>query len=262
MIDQFKSTIRELELTYSIVGVLKMSDGNSTLYNQLASLHKAVYDHRERIIILQDCEDVYDYEDLPGQSIINLQKYLSIIDISNFFVLVVSKNSNISKELDQVRLLYSNDQYAIQHCIVDLDSNPVVRQFQDTFCVLPWMHLYAGTDGNVLPCCIADHQFPMGNIRQSTIEEILTSNDYNQLRLNMLTGKRSKQCRQCYQKEDANLSSFRQSHNRQWPQVQLSQVNPNGTLDQVAPVYLDIRLNNICNLKCKTNNNNNHVSNY
>jgi radical SAM protein with 4Fe4S-binding SPASM domain len=251
MIDYFESAICELKQTHSVIGVLKLSESDSALYNQLLSLKKAVYNHNEKIIVLQDCDDVYDYEDLPGRNIVNLQKQLSKIDISNFFVLLMSSNPNISKELEQARKLYSTDQYAIQNRVIEGEAKITVRKFQDTFCVLPWIHLYVGTDGTILPCCVADHQHPMGNINQDTIEKILVSTEYNKLRLNMLSGKRSKQCHRCYQQEDAGLPSLRQGHLKRWPQIQPLQVDPTGIIKKVAPVYLDIRLNNICNLKCR-----------
>jgi sulfatase maturation enzyme AslB (radical SAM superfamily) len=58
----------------------------------------------------------------------------------------------------------------------------------------------------------------------------------------MLAGKRSKECSACYQREDAGLPSSRQEQLERWT------VDTN---KQFNPVYLDIRLNNICNLKCR-----------
>jgi radical SAM protein with 4Fe4S-binding SPASM domain len=195
--------------------------------------------------------DTYDYADLPGQAICTLQKYVAQIDISNFFILVITGNKNISAELEQVQKLYSNDLCTMQsHVVEGVDYVPI-QKIQDTFCVLPWMHLYVGPDGNVLPCCLSDHQYPMGNIKEQCIDSIVKSPAFNQLRKNMLSGLRSKECSRCYTHEDAGLQSSRLSYNSQWKTIKQDNLNKDGSIDKVEPVYLDIRLNNICNLKCR-----------
>jgi radical SAM protein with 4Fe4S-binding SPASM domain len=188
---------------------------------------------------------------LPGRALCALQKHASQIDISNFFILVITGNKNISAELEQVQKLYSTDSCSIQNHVIDGIEYTATHKTQDTFCVLPWMHLYVGTDGNVLPCCVADQQFPMGNIEEQSIDSILKSSAFNQLRKNMLSGSRSKECSRCYAQEDAGLKSSRLSNNSQWKNIKQSSLNEDGLLDQFDPVYLDIRLNNICNLKCR-----------
>ena len=37
-----------------------------------------------------------------------------------------------------------------------------------TFCILPWIHLYANPDGTVLPCCVGDWQQSMGNVQDGS----------------------------------------------------------------------------------------------
>jgi MoaA/NifB/PqqE/SkfB family radical SAM enzyme len=113
------------------------------------------------------------------------------------------------------------------------------------------MHLYVGTDGNVLPCCVADQQHPMGNIEEQSVDSILKLPVFNQLRKNMLSGLRSKECSRCYAQEDAGLQSNRLSHNNQWQNIKQDNLNKDASIDNFNPTYLDIRLNNICNLKCR-----------
>lgn len=245
------STINQLKEKYSIDQPIYLSkfyheNGDRWLYNTLKSLYKSSYDSNERIVFVQDCADVYDYNDCPGKMITQLQKYASKIDISNFFIILISKNKFINKELEEVRQLYSTDDCVIQHLIVeDLDYR-ITELKQDTFCVLPWMHLYVGPDGNVLPCCIADQKFPMGNIEEQSVDSILKSQQFTTLRKNMLSNQRSKECNYCYAKEDAGLTSARIKHNQRW---KISNVS--AEIEKFDPVYLDIRLNNICNLKCR-----------
>jgi len=229
----FDQAIADLEQKFNVVGVVNLYD--SQLYQRLQNLYQTEYNHNDRIIIIQDTADTYDYIDLPGAAILRLQKYLDQIDISKFFIVVVTGNADIKNELLQI----SNEISFIQ---VEPYFNNVVIRYEDTFCPLPWMHLYVGTDGNVLPCCVADHQYPMGNIEEATPLEIGNNKKFIQIRQNMLSGQRSKECSYCYQKEDSGLPSLRQEQIKRWKIDTDSAFNP---------IYLDIRLNNVCNLKCR-----------
>jgi uncharacterized Fe-S cluster-containing radical SAM superfamily protein len=86
----------------------------------------------------------------------------------------------------------------------------------------------------------------MGNIKEQSIDSILKSKKFTVLRNNMLNNRRSKECNYCYIKEDAGLESARKNHNQRWYVS-----NPLSVIEKFNPVYLDIRLNNICNLKCR-----------
>jgi radical SAM protein with 4Fe4S-binding SPASM domain len=253
---QFENAIATQQTLYDTVGTYYLSNfyqpnGDKHLHDFLISVYQPEYKSNCRILVVQDCEDTYDYADLPGRAICALQKYASQIDISNFFILVITGNKNISAELDQVQKLYSTDLCSIQSYIVEEIEYVAKYKTQDTFCVLPWIHLYVGTDGNVLPCCVADHQHPMGNIEEHTVDKIIKSAEFNRLRKNMLTGSRSKECSRCYVQEDAGLPSTRQGNNKIWKNIKREDFAQDGSIDKFDPVYLDIRLNNICNLKCR-----------
>ena len=253
---QFENAVDTQQKLYNTVGTYYLSNfyqpgGDKHLHNFLTSVYQAEYKNNVRILVVQDCVDTYDYTDLPGRAICALQKYASQIDISNFFILVITGNKNISAELEQVRQLYSSDLCSIQSYIVEGIEYIPTHKKQDTFCVLPWMHLYIGTDGNVLPCCQGDHQHPMGNIEEQGIDNIVKSSAFNQLRANMLAGVRSKECSNCYNLEDAGLPSSRRGANKQWQHIKKEDLDKNGVIDKFEPISLDIRLNNICNLKCR-----------
>ena len=249
--------INHIYSNHNIIGTIYISDffksnGNKLVFDQLQALRQDSYNPNDRIVIIYDRPDHYSYADLPGDSLITLQKYLTQLDITNCFVLAVSSIPTIANECYQVQKLYSADDWPIQHQLIEgLTTNIVdCNDKQDTLCALPWMHLYVGPDGNVLPCCVADQTFPMGNINDTSVDSILKSSKFNRLRENMLSGKRSKECNRCYAQEDAGLESLRQEQNARWSHQTLN-FNTDGTLDKFEPVYLDIRLNNICNLKCR-----------
>lgn len=247
--------ITELQHSFDTIGPYFLSDfykdgGKKRLYEWLTSIYQPEYQNNCRVLIVQDCNDVYDYQDLPGLAIRELHKFAKQIDISNFFFLVVTGNTEIKKELTQACALYSGDACLMQYCVINLPYSIKIHK-SDTFCVLPWMHLYIGTDGNVLPCCVSDHQHPMGNINQQSITTIIQSPGFTRMRYNMLNGFQSKECSMCYQQEEVGIKSARQFHNKRWNKVIKDKLDPDGTVASFAPLYLDIRLNNICNLKCR-----------
>jgi sulfatase maturation enzyme AslB (radical SAM superfamily) len=76
-----------------------------------------------------------------------------------------------------------------------------------------------------------------------------------ELRLNMLAGKKSKGCSYCYELEEVGgAPTFRQLTNTNFSQHYdyVETTNKDGSLEKVKMNYLDIRFNNLCNLKCQT----------
>jgi len=84
---------------------------------------------------------------------------------------------------------------------------------------------------------MADHRFPLGNINTDTIDNIIHSKKSNQFRNWMSQGYRPVACQTCYVKEDNNIAS---------PRINC---NPNEQIIDITS--LDIRINNICNFKCR-----------
>jgi radical SAM protein with 4Fe4S-binding SPASM domain len=123
-----------------------------------------------------------------------------------------------------------------------------------TFCILPWVHFYANPDGSVLPCCIGDHNRPLGNVRNNTIKEIWNNDQFKAMRLKMLNGERCDECSACYHSEDNGIKSARQHQNIEFQDFNKLAyfTNPDGSLDSMDLKYLDIRWSNICNFKCRS----------
>lgn len=255
MIDHHK-IIDDLSKDYDIRLVLFLSnfyrpDGKKWLYESLRSAYQPIYKNHQRIVIIQDCPDVYEYPDLPGMAILKLQQYLHELDITNCFVLLVTSNPDVASELEQARALHSTNDVPVHHLLVE-GSYEITKHTSadaDTFCVLPWIHLYVGPEGNILPCCQADQKYPLGNINKSSIDDILNNEESIKLKSNMLTGRRCKECRNCYEQEDNGLVSARMLHNQRWKEKVSSTTSLE--IKHFTPVSLDIRLNNICNLKCR-----------
>jgi pyruvate-formate lyase-activating enzyme len=123
----------------------------------------------------------------------------------------------------------------------------------DQFCVLPWISLEASPIGTVRPCCLADDEIVDSdgikfNLATANLQAVQNSEYMYQLRQEFLDGKRPATCRKCWNEEDADRTSKRMhTLNR------LKHVIDETTWTQDAKplMFLDLKLGNICNLKCR-----------
>ena len=123
-----------------------------------------------------------------------------------------------------------------------------------TICILPFIHLYAQPDGEVKPCCIADGFDKPESLREKSIKDIFNSEQFKELRKDMLNGKRNKVCDICYKKEDRGEVSPRNNFNNNtlWSMPEVKS-------DYSVPLdfqHIDIRFSNLCNYKCRMCNHN------
>lgn len=120
----------------------------------------------------------------------------------------------------------------------------------DTFCILPYIHLYTEPKGEMKPCCIADGFDEPLNLRKMSIENAFNSPQMKQLRKDMEEGKRNKACDVCYKREDSTGHSPRVdvfNTNNMWTKPELGE-------DYSVPSdfqHIDIRFSNLCNFKCR-----------
>lgn len=130
----------------------------------------------------------------------------------------------------------------------------------DSFCIAPWMHMHVEPDGDVQLCCASnwkhEHQRSLGNLNEQTPEEIWNGDQYKMVRKNMLAGKKMPQyCSPCYDREAGAINQTeRQRYNKEFANTfpLVDTTKEDGTLDTLKLKYLDIRFNNLCNLKCRT----------
>ena len=122
-----------------------------------------------------------------------------------------------------------------------------------TFCILPWIHIYANPDGSVLPCCIGDYRLHLGNVQTHSVEDVWNGEKYRTIRKKMLTGEKCNECSACYSIEESGAISPRQSHNDKFKKyIPLhNTTNPDGSVGMNLR-YFDIRWSNICNFKCRS----------
>mgnify|MGYP003627426627 FL=1 len=124
----------------------------------------------------------------------------------------------------------------------------------ETMCILPWIHMHPWPNGKTMLCCDSPWEDHIGDLRENSLKEVWNSEKMKQVRLNMLNGKKCKQCVRCYEKEDKGHDSLRVRSNKDWLEPhwdKVAKTNADGSLDDLHIVYLDFRFSNVCNLRCR-----------
>ena len=123
----------------------------------------------------------------------------------------------------------------------------------ETFCILPWMHLHSYPDGRAYPCCFAFERTSVGDLNHESMEQVFNGEKMKKMRVNMLEGKKCKECVKCYDQEKSGFFSLRLSSNKHFghniPLVH--NTLPDGKADFVIK-YWDIRFSNLCNMACRS----------
>lgn len=123
----------------------------------------------------------------------------------------------------------------------------------DRFCVLPWISLETSPIGTVRPCCLADDELRDNtgtkfNLQTASFADIQNCQDMQDLRSEFLAGVRPKTCRKCWSEEDSGRTSKRM-HTLDRLKHMVS--DQEWTVDARPLMFLDLKLGNICNLKCR-----------
>jgi MoaA/NifB/PqqE/SkfB family radical SAM enzyme len=121
------------------------------------------------------------------------------------------------------------------------------------FCVLPWVSIEASPIGTVRPCCLATDEIvdDAGNkfrLNQASFQEIQRSQHMRSLRKQFLAGEQPQTCRRCWNEERAGRTSKRM---HTLDRLKHMGITEDWTADAKPLMFLDLKLGNICNLKCR-----------
>jgi len=124
-----------------------------------------------------------------------------------------------------------------------------------TFCMHPFTGLATREDGAIKICCRSQ---PVAYIQDESLEEAWNNSTMLKVREQVLNNERPDVCKACFDLEDQGVQSLRQRHIK--PLIPESRVNlyPDA-LDKLEDDYsmpfdiptMEIKLNNLCNLKCR-----------
>lgn len=118
---------------------------------------------------------------------------------------------------------------------------------------MPWISLEASPIGSVRPCCLADDEIVdnEGNkfsLLTADFKDIQNSNNMQELRKQFLNGNKPKTCRKCWNEENAGRTSKRMHTLDRLKHIIKDQT---WSSDAKPLMFLDLKLGNICNLKCR-----------
>ncbi len=123
----------------------------------------------------------------------------------------------------------------------------------DRFCVLPWVSLEASPIGTVRPCCLADDELldDSGNkfsLLTADFASIQNSQAMTRLREEFLAGRKPQTCRKCWNEERSGRTSKRM---HTLDRMKHMGISDEWTTEAKPLMFLDLKLGNICNLKCR-----------
>jgi MoaA/NifB/PqqE/SkfB family radical SAM enzyme len=291
--------IIQLKSQYDVLAAINLDpwheihehDKKSWMREILSLVHRDSYLNNQRIIFTTSRGDVYEnIESRAGKLITQLQRRLNEIDISNFFVILLTNDSTMRdayvahyQDLSQDPVPFKIELYAdeiterrlqdkiskkikpgsYQYTHLDpmrIDVEDLTEQERflltksSTFCMYPWIHFHAYPTGAAYPCCMADMEHPIGDMRKHTIREIWNQTPMKEIRKQMLNEKPVAACNKCYEQESMGFVSGRMSANKHHGHLveRIHETKPDGTLDRFELTYWDIRFSNLCNLSCRS----------
>ncbi len=137
---------------------------------------------------------------------------------------------------------------------------------QDSFCILPFIHLQLRNGGVFAPCCHAadpleDEEGNLLELGKVNAQDVFNSPQMREIRSSMIKGERPKACRLCFDNEDTGLESYRKSSNKKWIDGEgidskdvdelINHCYSNNFELEYRPKYIHLNLSNLCNLKCR-----------
>jgi MoaA/NifB/PqqE/SkfB family radical SAM enzyme len=128
----------------------------------------------------------------------------------------------------------------------------------EKICMLPWISIETSPIGTARPCCLAKDEITWAddqraehkyNLKTHTLEEIYHSPYMQDLRKDFLLGNKPATCQRCWDEEAAGRTSKRMNSRirlkEYYDAVDFNNLDP----DQLW--FIDLKLGNICNLKCR-----------
>jgi hypothetical protein len=106
---------------------------------------------------------------------------------------------------------------------------------KETACSAFWKHANIRGNNRVFPCC--RFKEPV-TVYDGNIDNILTSQEYQNLRDLSSQGKKIESCEKCYHEERLGKESLRQKFNKEYSR------------DSIELEYFEVGFDNVCNLTC------------
>ena len=117
---------------------------------------------------------------------------------------------------------------------------------KNIFCVAPFVNLSTTNNGKVRLCCQSKTLDKL-HVNKHSLDEIWQGEAYTRIRNQFLNNEWPDECVICKNNEDKNIQSRRDFENKKWTHIE-KKPYPTHAVD--FPWAVDLRLGNLCNLKC------------
>lgn len=121
----------------------------------------------------------------------------------------------------------------------------------------PWAAISTDVNGSIRPCCRFDQPYKqkdhvMPFMKDGTLEELWNSEPLKKLRRAFINGEKPIECRQCWYEEKSGIRSYREKLNHLLETYPHQKSRYDFTSEESpSPFYIDLKLTNVCNLKCR-----------
>ena len=119
----------------------------------------------------------------------------------------------------------------------------------ESICMLPWISIEASPMGTARPCCLAREDITGIDLRTHSLQDAYKSEYMQQMRQQMRAGEKPATCKLCWDEEAAGIPSMRlmrENGGKEHPYATFYHHIP-----RKSPQTLDLKLSNLCNLKCR-----------
>lgn len=126
-----------------------------------------------------------------------------------------------------------------------------------TFCFMPFTSVMVDVNKTLKYCCITnDSDSTIGITGVTTLMQAFNSPHMIDVRRKMVNGEKVSECERCYYQEEVLKNNSPRHHVATEYQEEkyhnmVKEIIENDFIAKESPVYLDLRLGNLCNLKCR-----------
>jgi pyruvate-formate lyase-activating enzyme len=123
----------------------------------------------------------------------------------------------------------------------------------NNLCILPWIGIETSPLGNIRPCCLSNENIHENNVelnlKNVTLSEAFSGTYMDNLRNEFIAGNKPKSCQRCWDEEASGRVSKRQNSYTRLRNL-INDIDFT-KCDSGKLIFLDLKLGNICNLKCR-----------
>ena len=117
------------------------------------------------------------------------------------------------------------------------------------FCILPFTSIEADPMGKCKVCCLSTKTIPDIDLKYNTLTEAFNSDYMRNLRSQFLKGEQPDECERCWAEEASGRTSKRMHSTIRLDKIIQDKIFKTETDGEL--IFLDLKLGNICNLKCR-----------